>query len=140
MTYEEIFSKTKDELSAADVSAVKEHLAVEVDITGEGAGAFYIEIKDGKADIQPYEYYDRDCKLITSGENFLEIVNGKLDPKKAVLTGKLKVEGSVEKALEFSKVVENRKKAAPKQSEPKAEKEKAAPKSSPKASKKPKKK
>ncbi len=137
MTYEEIFSKTKDELSAADVSAVKEHLAVEVDITGEGAGAFYIEIKDGKADIQPYEYYDRDCKLITSGESFLEIVNGKLDPKKAVLTGKLKVEGSVEKALEFAKIVENRKKAAaPKQSEPKAAKSKTAAKSSAKTSKK----
>lgn len=141
MTYEEIFSKTKDELSAADVSAVKEHLAVEVDITGEGAGAFYIEVKDGKADIQPYEYYDRDCKLVTSGESFLEIVDGKLDPKKAVLTGKLKVEGSVEKALEFAKIVENRKKTeTAKKPAPKAAKGKTAAKTPSKASKNSKKK
>ncbi len=141
MTYEEIFSKTKKELSAAYVSSVKENLAVEVDITGEGAGAFYIEVKDGKADIQPYEYYDRDCKLITSGESFLEIVDGKLDPKKAVLTGKLKVEGSVEKALEFAKVVENRKKAeTAKKPAPKAAKSKTAAKTPSKASKNSKKK
>lgn len=111
MTYEEIFNKTKEAISAADVSGVKGRLAVEVDITGEGAGAFYIEIKDGKADAQPYEYYDRDCKLITTGENFLSIMDGSLDAVKAYSSGKLKVEGNIGKALEFSKIAESARKA-----------------------------
>lgn len=111
MTYEEIFNKTKEAISAADASGFKGHLAVEVNITGEGAGAFYIEIKDGKADAQPYEYYDRDCKLITTGENFLSIMDGSLDAVKAYTAGKLKVEGNIGKALEFSKIAESARKA-----------------------------
>ncbi len=114
MTYEEIFSKTKDALVSADMSAVKGHLAVEVDISGEGAGAFYIEIKDGKADVQPYEYYDRDCKLIVTGEDFLKIVDGSLDPVKAYASGKLKIEGSIDKALAFSKAIDTARKSVKK--------------------------
>ncbi len=117
MTYEEIFDKTKNALSSADVSGVKEHIAVEVDIIGEGAGAFYIEIKDGKCDIQPYEYYDRDCRLIATGEDFLKIVDGSLDAVKAFGMGKLKVEGSIDKALEFSKIVKSAKASKPAKTE-----------------------
>ncbi len=134
MTYEEIFNKTKEAISSADVSGVKGHLAVEVDITGEGAGAFYIEIKDGKAEAQPYEYYDRDCKLITTGENFLSIMDGSLDAVKAYGSGKLKVEGNIGKALEFSKIAESARKAGGAKSSD--TKEKKPSKASAKASKK----
>lgn len=116
MTYEEIFDKTKNALSSADVSGVKEHIAVEVDIIGEGAGAFYIEIKDGKSDIQPYEYYDRDCRLIATAEDFLKIADGSLDAVMAFGLGKLKVEGSIDKALEFSKIVKSAKASKPSKS------------------------
>lgn len=129
MTYEEIVSKVKEKISSADVSSVKNKLAVEVDVIGEGSGAFYIEIKDGKADVQPYEYYDRDCKIIVTGEDFLKIADGSLDAVKAFTTGKLKVEGSVDKALEFSKLVKSinsAKPAASKASKPAPAKKKAS--------------
>ena len=47
MTYEELFQKVKDMFSKADVSGIKEHLAFQFNITGEGEGAFYAEVKDG---------------------------------------------------------------------------------------------
>ena len=28
---------------------------MQVDVYGEGEGAFYIEVKDGKVDVQPYD-------------------------------------------------------------------------------------
>ncbi len=107
MTYEEILEKTKKVVLANDLSDIKGHLALEVDITGEGEGAFYIELKDGKVSIEPYEYYDRDCKLIISGENFLKICDSSLDPVRAFTTGKLKIEGDIEKALEISRIFES---------------------------------
>lgn len=105
MTYEEIFAKSKELILANDTEGLEGHIAVQVNITGEGEGAFYIELKDGKVYVEPYEYYDRDCIFIISAKNFLKICEGKLDAVVAFTTGKLKVEGSIEKALEFSKIV-----------------------------------
>lgn len=104
MTYEEIFSKSKELILANNASGIGEHLAVEVDIIGEGAGAFYIELKDGKLFVEPYEYYDRDCKLIVSGEDFINICGGSLDAVKAFTNGSLKIEGDIDKALKISEI------------------------------------
>ena len=103
MTYEELFQKVKDMFSKADESGIKEHLAFQFNITGEGEGAFYAEVKDGVLSIEPYEYYDRDAIFICSADTLLKIAAGKLDPVFAFTTGKLKVEGSLDKALELQK-------------------------------------
>ncbi|MDE5834034.1 MAG: SCP2 sterol-binding domain-containing protein [Ruminococcus sp.] len=105
MTYEEIFTKSKELILANDVDGLEGHIAVQINIIGEGEGAFYIELKDGKVYVEPYEYYDRDCIFIVSGKNFIKMCEGKLDAVLAFTTGKLKVEGSIEKALEFNKIV-----------------------------------
>lgn len=110
MTYEEIFNTTKEIIMKSDVSKIGGHLAVQVDITGEGEGAFYIELKDGQLFVEPYEYYDRDCKFIISGENFIKLVNGELDAVFAFTVGKLKIDGSIDKALEFKNIVDSIKK------------------------------
>ena len=47
MTYEEIFAKSRELILANNASGIDGHLAVEVDITGEGSGAIYIELKEG---------------------------------------------------------------------------------------------
>lgn len=104
MTYEEIFSKSKELILANDASGIGEHLAVEADIVGEGAGAFYIELKDGNLFVEPYEYYDRDCKLIVSGDDFIKICGGSLDAVKAFTNGSLKIEGDIDKALKLSEI------------------------------------
>lgn len=104
MTYEEIFTKSKELILANDASGIEGHLAVEVDITGEGSGAFYIELKDRNIYVEPYEYYDRDCKLIISGDDFFNICNGSLDSVKAFTNGKLKIEGDIDKALKMSEI------------------------------------
>ncbi len=110
MTYEEIVAKTKELVSDCDASKMNGHLAVQVNIIGEGEGAFYIELKDGKIYVEPYEYFDRDCAFNVSGGNFLKLAEGSLDAVFAFTTGKLKVEGSLEKALEFQEIVETVKK------------------------------
>ena len=120
MTYEEIFAKTKEKVMSAKGVDYKGHLAAQIDIVGEGSGIFYIELKDGAVYCEPYDYHDNDCKLIVSAEDFLAICDGKLDSVKAFTVGKLKVEGSVDKALEFSKIVNSLNKAEekPKASKP----------------------
>ena len=99
MTYEEVFAKVKELLGDADVSGIGEHLAYQFNVTGEGAGAFYVEVRDGKLFMEPYEYHDRDACFTCSADTLLKIASGKMDPVPAVMLGRLKVEGSIEKAL-----------------------------------------
>lgn len=110
MTYEEIFTKTRELIFSHNTDGLEGRIAVQINIVGEGEGAFYIALKDGIVSVEPYEYYDRDCIFIVSGKNFLKICEGTLSPVKAFTMGKLKIEGSIEKALEFSKIIDNIKK------------------------------
>ena len=105
MTYEEVFQQFKDRFKDTDVSKVKENLAYQFNITGEGAGSFYVEVKNGELFIEPYEYYDRDSLFICSAKTLFQIVDGKTDPIAAFTLGKLKVEGSVEKALRIKDLI-----------------------------------
>lgn len=114
MTYEEIVAYTKSKMAEVDISGYKGHLAAHINITGEGEGAFYVELNDGNAVVEPYEYFDRDVVLIASADVFIAIVDGKKDAVAAYLTGGLKVEGNIEKAKEFGELLKNSKKAAKK--------------------------
>jgi hypothetical protein len=77
MTYEKIVEKVTKALAKVDASGVKGHLAVQVDVYGEGEGAFYIEVKEGKVNVQPYEYFDHDLRIRCTGDEIIAIVEGK---------------------------------------------------------------
>ena len=105
MTFQEFFEKIKAKFGDADVSKINEHIAFQFNIVGEAEGIFYAEVRDGKLYIEPYEYYDRDAILIASAKTFEKLLAGKLDPVLAFTTGKLKVEGSIEKALRLKDII-----------------------------------
>ncbi|MBO5426114.1 MAG: SCP2 sterol-binding domain-containing protein [Lachnospiraceae bacterium] len=105
MTYEEIVEKVRERLKDADTSKVDGFLAIQVNITEEGAGAFYVEVKDGKLSVEPYEYHDRQALITMKSKNFIKLMEGKLDPVAAFTLGKLKIDGSIEKVLEFGKLL-----------------------------------
>ena len=77
MKYEEIVEKVKKAYSKADTALVGEHLAVQVNVTGEGEGAFYIEIANGTVNVEPYEYFDRDFIISCQADVILDIAAGK---------------------------------------------------------------
>lgn len=107
MKYEELVKSLKEASEGADASSVKEHIAIQFNVTGEAEGAFYLEIADGKVNIEPYEYYDRDVLVTISEENLIEVFEGKLDFVDAFNEGKLKAEGNLGKALALKEVLEN---------------------------------
>lgn len=107
MTYAEFFSEMKGKFMEADVSNIQEHLAFQFNITGEAGGIFYIEIKNGELHVEPYEYYDRDAMFTCSADTLKKLESGKLDPILAVTLQKLKVEGNIDKALRFKKLLDS---------------------------------
>ena len=131
MTYEEIVAYTKKKVAAANFKSYKGHLAAQVNITGEGEGAFYIELNDAAVAVEPYEYYDRDVILVSNADVFIAILDGKKAAQDAVAAGELKLVGNVEKALELAEAFKKKapaKKATPaKKAEAKPVAKKAAP-------------
>lgn len=87
----------------------KEHLAFQFNIAGEGEGAFYAEVKEGVLYVEPYEYYDRDAIFTCSAETLFKLAGGKLDLIFAFTTGKLRVEGNLEKAMKLQSFVKKNK-------------------------------
>lgn len=110
MTYAEFFSEIKGKFLEADISDITEHLAYQFNITGEASGIFYVEAKDGKLHVEPYEYFDRDAMFICSAETLMKLATGELDPIVAVTLQKLKVEGNIDKALKLKNIIDSKRK------------------------------
>ena len=111
MTYEEVVKEAQKIAAKGDASGIKEHLAVQYNITGEGEGVFYMEVKDGRIDVQPYDYNDRDILVTADGQTILDMMSGKLDIVNAYLTHKISAEGNLGKADILKKLINSGKKA-----------------------------
>ncbi len=105
MKYEEIVAKVKKAYAKADTALVDEHLAVQVDVTGEGEGAFYIEVADGKINVEPWEYLDHDFKIQCSAEEIVAIAEGKKKLSEEVEAGNVYVSRNVDKVAVFDLIV-----------------------------------
>lgn len=111
MTYADFFYEIKNRFMGADVSDIHEHLAYQFNVVdSECGGIFYVEVKDGQLYVEPYEYYDRDAVFISDPDTFMKIADGKTDPVTAFTFQKLKVEGSIEKALRLKEIIDLKKK------------------------------
>ncbi len=131
MTYQKLVEKVQKALTAVDASSITEHIAVQVNVTGEAEGAFYIEVADGKLAVEPYDYVDRDVLLTASEETLVAVSAGKMSVETGVAEGAIAFEGNYEKAMLLNGVLaqlpvkKTRKPAAKKAAAPKKE---AAPK------------
>lgn len=105
MRYEDIVYKVREGFENADARAIFEHVAVQVNIEGEGRGAFYIEIANRNAIVEPYDYHDRDGLLTADAETLIAIAEGKMTFAEAIATEKMLAIGNREKIKLLSKIV-----------------------------------
>lgn len=94
MTYEQVVAKVKAKYAGADASSVAGTLAIQVNLAGKNVeGIFYIEAKDGKVNVEPYDYHDNKAVVTVAPTNLLKILDGKMNPVIAYTTGKVSVDG-----------------------------------------------
>ncbi len=123
MTYQDIVKKVQAAYKGADASKIAEHVALQFNVEGEGEGAFYLEVSEGKVNVEPYEYFDRDLLVTASADTIIGLAEGTVDAVKAYQDGQIKAEGNLEKAIVLNNIV----KKAAKKAEPKATTAKKAP-------------
>jgi hypothetical protein len=136
MEFMEVFTAVKEALAGVDPARLTPNFAVQVNITGEGEGAFYIANKSA-FEVEPYDYRDRNGAVSLDGAVMLRILAGKLTAEQALAGGKINIQGDPSGLLSVfaaAKPTEEKPAPAPEASAP--AKPKAPPK--PKASAKPK--
>lgn len=104
MTYEEIVARVKAHYADANADKIEGHLAVQFNITGEGHGAFYLEVIDSKVDIQPYEYFNRDAVLNLSAATLFRILNKETTIEQELNDFHISLEGQIGSALVLKEI------------------------------------
>ena len=115
MTYEEIVYKVQKQVIKSKTKA-DQHIAVQFNIVGEGEGAFYIEIDDGRISVQPYEYYDRDAVVYVDAETLFDVLEQKIAIADVTGSGKFVVQGNYDETMTLleSLIVKSKKKESKK--------------------------
>jgi putative sterol carrier protein len=72
-------------------------------ISGEGGGEFTVTIKDRQCNVQDGLQGSPKCVIQTSGDMYMDIINGKQNPQMAILMGKLKV-SDIAEMMRFHKL------------------------------------
>ncbi len=71
-------------------------VTVQLHITGEGGGDWYIRIQRGSLQVHPGVAEDHpDLSITTSAEDYLALVNGEMDPIGAYMRGRVKAQGNL---------------------------------------------
>jgi len=97
MTVTELFETMPDRLNREAASGVNKTL--QWNITGEESGVWALQIADGTGQLIPGGVEKPDTTFTTSGKVWIAIAEGKQDPMKAFMTGKLKVAGDMMLAM-----------------------------------------
>ena len=104
MTLDNVVNEVREKASSYKEGSYEGFLAVQITLTDLGE-AFYVEVKDGKLAIEPYEYLDRQANLKITSTNFIKMINGKLNSVVAFTTGKLQIDGDISKATEMANIL-----------------------------------
>lgn len=97
MKVEVLMEKAYAALKDLDLSPAGEKLAVQVNLTGKNSGVFYIEILNGRLAVEPYDYHDHDFTLAAEGADLARLISGRMNTVNAIASGKLSVQGNMEK-------------------------------------------
>lgn len=96
MKYEELVERVREGVKKAKISKLVGHVAFQFNVKGEAEGAFYLEIDNGRINVEPYEYFDRDMIIVSTADVILEMLEGQLRPKLAYTKELLEVYGDVD--------------------------------------------
>jgi 3-hydroxy-3-methylglutaryl CoA synthase/NAD(P)-dependent dehydrogenase (short-subunit alcohol dehydrogenase family)/putative sterol carrier protein len=102
LTVKTVFDTLANSFIAENAAGVD--VVFQYKITGPGGGLWQVVVKDGACTVVEGAHEKPTTTLIISDEDFLALVQGKLNPMQAFTSGKLKVEGDLMKSQLIQKL------------------------------------
>lgn len=104
MNFQQMFLRIKKKTDKAKLKGFDGFLAIQINVTDlDCGGAFYVENKDGRFSVEPYDYKDKTAEISGDYKSIIKLIDGKTDLEKAVGSGSIAVDGNWE---HIKKVVE----------------------------------
>ncbi len=135
MTFQEAFKKITEKFNGVKTNGFEDFFAIQVNLTDEDCGGiFYIEYKDAKLNVEPYDYIDRTTVVTAPRAELMKVLGGTALAKGAIEKGKIEVNGNVECFITLADALKaaNKKPAAKKAVKKVAEKKEPVKKAEPK--------
>lgn len=106
VTIDSICTKIEKKISKTKASAIKEKVAVDIEVWGfeDGSKKMYIEINNGKATVSPHTYEAKDFRISLSVANVMAFVEGKTTLKALLESNEFYAEGNVAKAIKLASI------------------------------------
>jgi putative sterol carrier protein len=103
MTSEELFASLPGRFRSERAGDLRAVYSFELD--GDDGGEYTVRVADGALTVEPGSDPAADVTVRAKGADWLEIVEGRMDPQLAYLTKKLRVTGNLQLALRLREVV-----------------------------------
>jgi len=96
----------------ADARNIFEHIAIQINVSGEGAGILYMEVADRAVTVEPYDYKDRDGEVFIEGSFVVSFLESGMSFDEAREKNLIRYEGNIKKLKTLKNLVfRNRKKS-----------------------------
>lgn len=107
MSLKEIFEGMVKSFKAEEAKGWK--TLIQYNITGEGGGKFYIEVKDKRCSLGEGEAKNPKLTITISREDWIGIVEGRLEGPEAFMAGKMKAEGDMNDLFRMASAFQTKK-------------------------------
>jgi NAD(P)-dependent dehydrogenase (short-subunit alcohol dehydrogenase family)/acyl dehydratase/putative sterol carrier protein len=98
----DVFDAMPDSFVAEAAAGVE--VVFQYNISGDGGGDWYSDVKDGTCSVESGSHEKPTCTLKMEAGDFLDLMNGKLPAMQAYTSGKLKIEGDIMKSQLLEKL------------------------------------
>jgi NAD(P)-dependent dehydrogenase (short-subunit alcohol dehydrogenase family)/putative sterol carrier protein len=98
----DVFDAMPDSFVAEAAAGVE--VVFQYNISGDGGGDWYSDVKDGTCSVESGSHEKPTCTLKMEACDFLDLMNGKLPAMQAYTSGKLKIEGDIMKSQLLEKL------------------------------------
>ena len=77
------------------------------ELTGDGGGTYNVQIANGTATVNKGPAASPNITITMAAQDYLDMINGKLNPQMAFMGGKLKIKGDMSLALKMQQIFPN---------------------------------
>ncbi len=98
----EVFELLPSRFNAAAAAGV--NAIYQFDLTGDGGGTYHVKVEDGSCEVCEGAAENANITITMAASDYLDMINGKLNPQMAFMGGKLKIKGDMSLALKMQQI------------------------------------